>query len=286
MSNLIKMNIGVMQGRLSDQIDQKIQSFPWPTWQDEFQAAVDLHISLIEWTLDQDRLRENPILTQEGQDEINALTLATNVTVPSLTGDCFMQAPFFKATGSKRVSLLEDFKTIIENIPRIGCRLIVFPLVDNGSIENPEQEKFFIAKMLELETFLLKNNVRVAFESDYGPQELAGFIEQFPSTVFGINYDTGNSASLGFNPSEEFACYGQHITNVHIKDRVFKGKTVPLGDGDTNFETIFGCLSTMEYSGNMIIQAARSVSGDHNSSIDSYRNFVSEHWTKIGSASK
>ena len=280
------MNIGVMQGRLSDQIDQKIQSFPWPTWQDEFQAASDLDISLIEWTLDQDRLRENPILTKKGQDEINALTLATNVTVPSLTGDCFMQAPFFKATGSERVSLLEDFKTIIENIPRIGCRLVVFPLVDNGSIENPEQEKFFIATMVDLEIFLLKNGVRVAFESDYGPQELAGFIEHFPSTVFGINYDTGNSASLGFNPSEEFACYGQNISNVHIKDRAFKGTTVPLGEGDANFGKIFEHLSAIEYSGNMIIQAARSVTGDHKFAINSYRNFISEHWKKVGSTSQ
>ena len=104
------MNIGVMQGRLSDQIDQKIQSFPWPTWQDEFQAASDLDISLIEWTLDQDRLRENPILTKKGQDEINALTLATNVTVPSLTGDCFMQAPFFQGNGVRTCFSIRRFQ--------------------------------------------------------------------------------------------------------------------------------------------------------------------------------
>jgi len=197
-----------------------------------------------------------------------------------------MQAPFFKATGAERASLLNDFKTIIKNIPRVGCQLIVFPLVDNGSIECAEQEEFLITAMVDLATFLSNNGVRVAFESDYGPQELAGFIEHFPSEVFGINYDTGNSASQGFSPSEEFACYGQHITNVHIKDRAFRGATVPLGEGDADFDTIFEHLSSMEYNGNMIIQAARAVDGDHKSAIESYRNFISEHWTKVGSASE
>ena len=279
----VRKSLGVMQGRLSDQIDQKIQAFPWPTWQNEFSAAAELNIRLIEWTLDQEGLHDNPILTKKGQDETNTLIKAMNVTVPSLTGDCFMQAPFFKSTGLERSALLDDFKTIVRNIPQIGCQLIIFPLVDDGSIENTEQQKILIGTLCDLESFLLDNNVRIAFESDYGPQELAAFIGQFPSEVFGINYDTGNSAALGYDASEEFACYGQHITNVHIKDRAFKGTTVPLGEGDADFETIFGHLNGMGYSGNMIMQAARAIDGDHAAAIMNYQNFIHEHWEKVGS---
>ena len=53
--------IGFMQGRLSPQVDGKIQAFPWQHWRDEFPAAQKLNIPLMEWTLDHDRLtEENP----------------------------------------------------------------------------------------------------------------------------------------------------------------------------------------------------------------------------------
>ena len=35
-----------------------------------------------------------------------------------------------------------------------------------------------------------------------------------------VNYDTGNSAALGYDPDEEFKSYGHKITDLHIKDRL------------------------------------------------------------------
>ena len=59
-----------MQGRLSPVIDGRIQAFPWPFWQNEFAMAERLGVRLVEWTLDEDRLYENPLLTAAGQTEI------------------------------------------------------------------------------------------------------------------------------------------------------------------------------------------------------------------------
>ena len=72
----------------------------------------------------------------------------------------------------------------------------------------------------------------IVFESDYTPIKLKNFIDQLSPESFGINYDIGNSASMGFDPIEEIETYGQRILNVHIKDRLFNGATVPLGSGD------------------------------------------------------
>ena len=46
-----------------------------------------------------------------------------------------------------------------------------------------------------------------------------------------INYDSGNSASNGYKLEEELKLYGHLISNIHIKDRLFKGGPVPLGSG-------------------------------------------------------
>ncbi len=59
--------IGFMQGRLSPLVDGRIQAFPWTAWKDEFPIAAQNGLRLMEWTLDQDRLYENPLLTEQGQ---------------------------------------------------------------------------------------------------------------------------------------------------------------------------------------------------------------------------
>ena len=76
--------------------------------------------------------------------------------------------------------------------------------------------------------FLTERGLRVVFECDFAPEELARFIERLDLAVFGINYDIGNSAALGYDPREEIAVYGQRIINVHVKDRVLGGTTVAL----------------------------------------------------------
>ena len=87
-------SIGYMQGRLCPMVDGKIQSFPWRDWRTEFPVAQRLGVGLMEWTLDHDRLPENPLMTPQGRREIRALSSKYGVRVESLTGDIFMQAPF------------------------------------------------------------------------------------------------------------------------------------------------------------------------------------------------
>ena len=72
-------NLGIMQGRLSPQLGKKIQYFPWKTWKKEFSFAKKLKIKSIEWTLDYNRLSENPLLTKVGQKQI------TNIKKTSFT---------------------------------------------------------------------------------------------------------------------------------------------------------------------------------------------------------
>ncbi len=85
--------IGFMQGRLSPVINGKIQEFPWKSWRQEFDIASRLGFSLMEWTLDQERLYESPLMTEIGQLEIIKLSHNYGIRIPSLTGDCFMQSP-------------------------------------------------------------------------------------------------------------------------------------------------------------------------------------------------
>lgn len=256
-----------MQGRLSPPVDDRIQAFPRVWWREEFALADEADLRIMEWTLDHEKLHENPLMTAPGRREIRRLSRRFGVIVPSLTGDCFMQAPFWKASGKRRHELEEVVLFVLEACHAAGVNTVVMPLVDQGSLANEAEEVVLTQFLLGLAEDLERLGLCLAFECDLPPTDLATFIGRFPSGLFGINYDIGNSASLGFDPAEEFAAYGARIVNVHVKDRHLSGNTVALGEGDADFDAVFAGLADLGYSGNLILQTARDPAGDHLSSL-------------------
>jgi L-ribulose-5-phosphate 3-epimerase len=266
--------IGFMQGRLSPLVNGRIQAFPWDNWKDEFSLAQQINVHMMEWTLDQELLHENPLLTETGQAEIRDLCQRHELSIPSLTGDCFMQAPLWKAQGAQRIALERDFVEIVKGCSAVGISMLVVPLVDNGRLEDMDQEDALVRFLETQADFLAANRQKVLFESDYVPRDLARFIARLDPDLFGINYDMGNSAALGFNPHKEFAAYGQRVFNVHVKDRVLGGTTVPLGTGSVNFDAVFAALAQINYRGNFILQTARDAYGNHADVLCTYRDMT------------
>lgn len=278
----MRNRIGFMQGRLSPLVDGRIQAFPWLTWADEFEKANACGIGLMEWTLDQDGLYENPLLTKAGQSQIRELCHRYSVAIPSLTGDCFMQAPFWKANAQTAIDLQNDFVAILEACREVGIRKLVVPLVDGGSLDTQAQEDVLVDFLCSQKERLQSYGISIIFESDFVPSELARFIGRLPSDMFGINYDIGNSAALGFQPKVEFAAYGHRIFNVHIKDRVLGGATVALGGGNAQFEVVFAELARIGYQGNFILQTARATDDSHLQTLCCYRDMTQKWMSQFG----
>lgn len=277
-----KFRVGFMQGRLSPLVGGRIQAFPWEGWKQEFAEAEKMGFNLMEWTLDQEGLHDNPLMTETGQVQIMDLCRRHGLRVPSLTGDCFMQAPFWKVEGDRKNSLERDFLLIAKACVVLGISIIVMPLVDQGRLVNRKQEDVLVGFLETHAQYLTLNNLKVAFESDFTPIELTRFISRLNPQSFGINYDIGNSASLGYDSKEEIEAYGNRIINVHIKDRPLGGNTVPLGEGHVNIPAVFGALRTAGYRGNYILQAARAADEDHSGVLHRYRKMTLDWMSQYG----
>jgi len=263
-----------MQGRMLPMVGKRIQAFPSKNWEKEFCFAKNSNFSLMEWTLDYKGLLKNPFLNVDGQKKIRKLGRKYSLRIPSVTCDFFMQKPFFKEKSKDKIRLLRLLEKVIDYSINLGAEILVIPLVDNSSIKNIKDEKVVI------ETFnrIIQNkNIKIAFESDYTPRKLKKFINYFDNNKFGVNYDIGNSASLGFNPTVEFSCYGSRIINVHVKDRLYGGTTVPLGCGSADIKQCFKELASIKYSGNYIFQTARSIGNSHSQILEGYREIVYRH---------
>jgi len=266
--------VGFMQGRLSPLVDGKIQAFPTTHWREEFAVAQALGFARMEWTLDHEGLSDNPLMTTLGQALIQELVKDSGVAVSSITGDCFMQAPFWKAHGAARQALLGEFGDVVASAKAVGAGLVVVPLVDNGSVETSAQKASLIDGLVDLVPKMAEAGLRIAFESDLPPTELAAFIGPLPRERFGINFDIGNSAGMGWPPEVEIPLLAVRIINVHVKDRVLNGTTVPLGQGNADLPGVFRLLKSAGYQGNYILQTARAADGDHAGAAARYRRAV------------
>ena len=252
-----KFNFGVMQGRLvPPEIKNKIQSFPWKSWQKEFHLAKKLRLKLIEWTLDNKNFYKNPLLNSKYFEKIKNLSEKNNIRIESVTCDFFMEKPYFKQNKKNKIEIKKKILFLINSCLILNIKYIVLPLVDNTSLKTKKDENTIVGLINFFLPLIKSTNIRILFESDYNPKKLLKFIKRFKLKNIGINYDTGNSASKNYDFNKE-KIYFKYVQNVHIKDRLCFGTTVPLGKGNQDFEKVFKYLKK-EYKGNIILQTARS----------------------------
>ena len=249
--------IGIMQGRLSKPINNKIQSFPVNTWENEFYLAKDIGFELIEWVLDEN-IEDNPILSKKHFSKINIIKKQTGININSICCDYFMKNSLSRNSESYRKKNLEILNFLIEeSCPLNNIKIIDFPLLGEASLKKKKNLEDYKNIFLKLEKKILDNNLTIALETDLNPNALRDFLKSFNENAVTVNYDMGNSAFWEFETKKEFSCYGKLISNVHIKDCTPRDYTVQLGDGNVNFNEIFFLLKKNNYKADFILQAAR-----------------------------
>jgi len=252
---------GVMQGRLLSKYRGRYQAHPVGYWQEEFSRAAALDLDCIEFILDFDEAEANPLLRADGLDEILQITNDAGVKVLTVCADYFMEAPLHHSnavTASRSQAIL---RRLLHSGKVLGLTDIVIPCVDQSSISDQDAQDRFVQRMLPLLDQAEAASINLALETDLPPQSFAALMDRLDSTRVTVNYDTGNSAALGFDPVEEIACYGERISDIHIKDRVIGGESVVLGTGNTQFDRFFEALRPLGYQGPFIMQAFRDDEG-------------------------
>ena len=249
-----RFKIGTMQGRLLPKYKGRYQAFPVGNWPLEFSAAKQSGIELIEFILDYEDVEENPLLADP--TAIKATARHSGVLVASICADYFMEAPLHRSDAARRV-----LERLMDSAAVIGARDIVIPCVDQSSLSGEREATEFIAVMADTAPAAESRGINLSLETDLGPTEFASLLDRIGSDAVTVNYDTGNSASLGFDAGEELTAYGARISDIHIKDRTLDGGPVELGTGDCDFDAVFDWLAASDYQGPLIMQAYRDDEG-------------------------
>jgi L-ribulose-5-phosphate 3-epimerase len=253
--------IGTMQGRLLPKYKGQYQAHPVGYWQDEFIIAGGLGLNCIEFILDYEDAALNPLMNDSGIQEIKLISRTSGVNVKTICADYFMIAPLHSKNGLEAKKSQQIMTTLIQNAAKLGVSDIVLPCVDNSSLNGEDKIKCFTKRLKPIIKIAEKLKINLSLETDLAPKDFVKLIERIQSKIIKVNYDIGNSASLGFNPIEELDAYGPLISDIHIKDRLLNGGPVLLGEGSADFEVFFNKLKEFNYKGPFIMQAFRDEGG-------------------------
>ena len=251
-----------MQGRLSPPVNGRVQAFPEQRWEDEFVLAKAASLHCIEWIIDASTSAPNPILTDEGVVRIDALTKRHEVSVRSVCADVLMDRPILRVADDERRQTVRMFNALLHRCDRAGIRHVVMPFVDQSAITTASEEDAVVRFVCDALSDTAGCAIELHLELSLPPKRVASLIGRLSDSRVKVNYDSGNSASLGYDPREEFGEYGHRLGSVHVKDRRRGGSTVPLGQGDADLPVVFALLRQAGYCGDLILQVARSTSGD------------------------
>ena len=253
--------IGIMQGRLLPKYKGRYQAHPVGYWQDEFPQVAELGLDCIEFILDYNDSEQNPLMTQEGYKKIQAVCERTGVKVMSVCADYFMEAPLHSENNQKAERSIEVLQQLLKTAAELGVRDIVIPCVDQSSIKNEQDRARFQEALFEVIPKAEQSGVNLSLETDLNPSQFTLLLNQLDSPFVTVNYDIGNSASLGYNPIDELSAYGERISDIHIKDRLLGGGSVKLGTGNADIPGFLKLLEQFDYCGPFIMQAYRDDEG-------------------------
>lgn len=273
---------GIMQGRLAPPEDGRFQAFPRKAWREEFPRAREAGLDYIEWIHDEYGRTANPIFTDAGLEEMDALKREYGIATPALCGDWFMDWPLIRCSTEERAAREQHLHELFPVAARIGASRIVLPFVDQSRMTT-EDEKRTVIKVLERALPIAqRHHVELHLEADFNPGDFALFLARVEHPSLKVNWDSGNSSGLGYVATEEFAAYGDRIGSIHIKDRYRKPEggveTRPLGSGSANFEDVFRAIRSIDYGGGVTLQVARGKDHDEVAFIREQLTFVKQYW--------
>ncbi len=269
-------DIAIMQGRLLPPIDGRIQAFPAMLWRNEFANAKKANISCIEWIFEKPNQHLNPLSSNVGIKSLHNLTNKSGVGIRSICADYYMEELLIDSDGNVRSEAVNHLNWLIDQAAKLSVIYIVLPFVDLSSLNTVAHKHSLVSLMQSLGPRAAVRNIELHLETDLHPTIFSSILKSINHRSIKANFDIGNSAALGYDPTEELKLLTPFLGSVHVKDRILGGNSVPLGVGNADFPTCFKLICRAGFKRHFVLQVARGKDGDEIELAIQNRKFVEQ----------
>ena len=242
--------LGIMQGRLTNAPKgEGLDWFPFNSWRDEFSLAKDLGFLNVEFVIDREKSKKNPIWSQSGRESIIDAFNANNITPLACCFNFVIDYPIVEKEN------IDDCLKAIKNSSFVGFRYAVIPLFQASDVESCN-----IVNLVNSLNILMSAakccDIQLLLETNLSGRKTLNLVSQLGGEI-GIVYDIGNATQCGHDIEDDLHVLSTLIKHVHIKDKDSNGENVELGFGNVLFEKFFKKLKEINYKGSYTLETSR-----------------------------
>jgi len=205
--------------------------------------------------------KDNPLAIHDGEPLLQEITSHYGVVAISVCADRLLESPVVASDLADRAILANELCDALPRWSAGGIERVVLPFVDANRIRGPNGQDAVAAWMGSVLPAAEAAGIELHLEADLDPNSMRALLNRLDHPLIRVNYDTGNSASLGYDTYDELEAYGSRIGSIHIKDRVRNGGSVPLGEGDADIELALRGLHDLGFEGDLVLQVVRAPDG-------------------------
>jgi len=140
----------------------------------------------------------NPLATDSGLEKLRALSEQHKVKILSICADYFMDKPLVRASQGELEDRLKTFHWLLERGRLIGINRMVIPFVDASRIDTQAEFDGVVMLLQRILDETSKTGIEIHLETSLAPTRFAELLSRLPDARLKVNYDSGNSSSLGY----------------------------------------------------------------------------------------
>src|SRR5882672_5197949 len=203
------------------------------------------------------------MMSHMDQEEVLKARDQTGLLIPSVCGRDHWSKPLSDPNPKVREEGFEALKQTLRDGKRYGASSVLLvpgrvtkEVAYNDAYTRSQAE---IRKAIPLAEEL---GVKIAIENVWNqfllsPLEAARYVDDFNSPAIGWHFDVGNVLNIGW-PEQWIRVLGKRIQKLHIKEfsrrkrdteGLWKGFSVPLGEGDNHWAGVMKALDDIGYHG-------------------------------------
>ncbi len=170
---------------------------------------------------------------------------------------------------------MADLDLVLASCATLGIEFVVIPLVDNGRDREPGTDRNPVARSAGSRRRRCRSKASRSFSNPTCRRPSSRSSSTNSRAKLSASITTAATAPRSaIDSAEEISAYAPRILNVHVKDRLLGGTTVPLGTGAADLAKAIRLIEQSGYRGQYILQTARATDGDHPGVLARYRDMT------------
>jgi hexulose-6-phosphate isomerase len=144
----------------------------------------------------------------------------------------------------------EIIRNAIEACAQIGASVMLVPFFGTAALKSKEHSRRLVDEIRGLSTMAEDRGICLALETMLKATQLVDVVESIGSDQVKVYFDTGNTASKGYQVVQEITTLGDAIAQVHVKDHPSR----TLGEGSIDFNGVIDALENTGFDGYLVLE--------------------------------